>query len=71
MATGKEWLDEINSMTKDELTMALSAFEQLSEWKFFKEQFQFRQFSFVVEMKERIEHLAEIEANEDSTAPIQ
>jgi hypothetical protein len=59
MATLKEWQQEINSMTKDELTMALSAYERLLKWNFFAKEFELRSFFFYAEdIKNRIEHLA-------------
>ena len=55
----KEWTKEIDKLTKDELTMFLSAYNRIVEWKAFSDAFQLRYFKAMVPyVEQRIEQLA-------------
>lgn len=60
MASFQQWEKEVQKMSKDELTTALSAYERLCKWGFFAGEFQLGHFTWVAEeMKQRVEWLAE------------
>ena len=63
MATYDKWDNEIMKMTKDELTVALSAYENLLDWAMFRQEFQLDYFkSIAYAMRFRVEQLAAMDS---------